>query len=290
MSKDVYIFEITEKSFPSSVIENSHKLPVVVAFMGAWSEPCFIVADIFSSLAKEFSGQFIFAKVDIDEQQELRKRYQIENVPSVLVFNQGEIERVEVGQLDDVAARVLLREFGIFHESDDLREQARTKHLDGDTAGAIVLLSKAIEIHPTNTRVAMDMVQIFIDIGELESAQGLFAKLPETDRGSDVGKSLSSQLTFNEYAAKTDGVETLQARVLSNPDDAQTRFDLAVCFMAVHDYKSAMDHLFDILKTTPDFKEGAAKEMIMTVIKMLAAKNPELAKEYQRRLSSQILQ
>ena len=82
MSQDVYIFEVNDRNFPSVVVENSRKVPVVVEFMGVWSEPCFAVAEIFSALAKEFPAQFIFAKVDIDESPELRKEYQIENVPT----------------------------------------------------------------------------------------------------------------------------------------------------------------------------------------------------------------
>ena len=286
MSQDVYIFEVTEKSFSSVVIDNSHKLPVLVAFMGAWSEPCFVVAEIFSRLASEFPGQFIFAKVDIDEQPELRKRYQIENVPTVMVINQGELARVDMGQLDEQAARALLQEFGVFHESDALREQAREKHLAGETADAIMLLSKAIQMHPSNTRVAMDMVQIFIDIGDVKSAKGLFAKLPERDKGSDIGKGLLGQITINEYAEKTEGVEGLQARLANDPDDTDAQFDLAICLMTQHDYQSAMDHLLLILENSPDFKGGAAKEMLINIISTLTPNNPELAKAYQRKFSN----
>jgi putative thioredoxin len=67
VGKDVFIFEVSEKSFDQSVMLNSHKIPVVVEFMGGWSEPCVLLADVFSSLAKEFAEQFIFARVDIDE-------------------------------------------------------------------------------------------------------------------------------------------------------------------------------------------------------------------------------
>ncbi|MCF6218627.1 MAG: tetratricopeptide repeat protein [Gammaproteobacteria bacterium] len=285
MSQDVYIFEATEKNFPSIVIDNSQKIPVLVGFMGVWSEPCFVVADLFSELAKEFASQFIFAKVDIDEQPELRKRYQIENLPTVVVISNGEVVGIEVGQLDELSARALLKKFGVFHASDVLREQAREKHLAGETATAINLLSQAIRQHPSNTRIAMDMVQIFIDIGDLEGAKALFAKLPEQDRNSDIGKGLSGQITVNEYAVKTVGIDALQAQLQSTPDDAEARFDLAICLMSQHDYQAAMEHLLSILKSNPDFKGGGAKEMMINIIRTLTATTPELAKTYQRKFS-----
>lgn len=290
MSENVYIFEINEESFPSAVLENSAKLPVVVEFMGVWSEHCFAVENILSSLAKEFAGQFIFAKVDIDEQAELRKQFKIENVPTLIVFKDGEAVRVEMGEVNEAEARALLRDFGIGHESDDLREQARAKHVAGDTNAAIMLLTQAIQKHPSNTRVAMDMVQIFIDINELDQAQALFGRLPERDRQSDVGRSLYDQLLFAKTAANTDGMDVLLQRVSEVPDDLQAKLDLAMCYMAGHDGRSAMDQLLKIIEIEPNFQEEVAREMMVSIIRMFKTTHPDIAQEYQRKLSGLLSQ
>lgn len=286
MSQDVYIFEVTETNFPTVVVENSHKIPVVALFQRVSSELCFVVDNLFSALASEFAGRFIFVKVDIDEQQGLRKQYHIENIPTVLLFQNGEVVRVELGQLDEAAARGLLRGVGIFYPSDVMREEARAKHLSGDTAGAIMLLTQAIQQHPSNTRVAMDMVQIFLDIGELQQARGLFNRLPERDRESDTGKSLQGQLTVAEYAANTDGLEVLLQRVAADANDSQARFDLVLCLVAQHDYQQGMEHLLHIIRQDPDFREGSARELMVLLIRTLTPSNPELAAEYQRKLAN----
>ncbi|MDH5546151.1 MAG: tetratricopeptide repeat protein [Gammaproteobacteria bacterium] len=286
MNQEAYIFEVTEKTFPSAVLQNSEQLPVFVLFQGVWSEPCFVEAELLSQLANEFAGRFVFAKVDIDEQAELRKQYRIENVPTLIIFQDGEESRREEGQMQEAEARAVLGTYGIKHESDDLREEARKKHLSGDTAGAIVLLTQAIQKHPSNTRVAMDMVQIFIDIGDINSAQGLYGKLPQRDKESDMGKALNGQLSFLELASKTEGLDVLQQRIISEPKNHEARFDLSVCQVAAHQYKSAMDNLFEIQQSDPAFRNGAAREMIITLIRMLTPSDPRLAQEYQRRLSN----
>lgn len=286
MNQDAYIFEITEKSFPSAVVENSRKLPVVVAFITASSEPCFVLDHLFCDLAHEFAGRFVFARVDVAEQQELRKQYKIENVPTVMVFREGKPVRAELGQLQEPEARALLRDLGVYHESDALREQARDKHMAGDTTGAIVLLTEAIKKHPSNTRVAMDMVQIFIDIGDLDNAKALFERLPERERDSDTGKTLKGQLTVAEFAAKTEGLEMLQQRVAADGTDNQARFDLVVCLIAQHQYQEGMEHLLHIIKTNPEFRDGAARELMITVIRTLTPNNPDLAAEYQRKMAN----
>lgn len=286
MAKDVFIFEVTEENFSGVVLQNSVKLPVVVEFLGVWSEHCFVVDEIFSSLAREYAGQFIFAKVDIDEQPGLRKAYNIEHVPTIIVFKDGEVARIDMGELNENEARAILKEFGVFHESDEMREEARRKHIAGDTPGAVMLLTQAIKRYPSNTRIAMDMVQIFMDIGDIASAEGLFNKLPEADRAGEVGKALSSRLAFVKLAEKTEGEEALQSKLAQNPDDSHTRFDLSVCLVAQFDYRSAMDHLLYIVEHDLEFNEGAAREMMIALINMLKANEPELAKDYQRKLSS----
>ena len=280
------VFEVSETGFDRYVLENSHKVPVLVEFMGVWSKPCVVMADTIHDLAQEFAEQFVFAKVDIDEQQGLGDRFNIQNVPTLLVFQKGEVTFTQEGQLQADELRVLLEGLGVFRESDALREQAREKHLEGDTHGAIMLLTKAIKKDPSNTRIAMDMVQVFIDIGETAQAQGLFNKLPDKDKNSDMGKSLLGQLSFVELAAKTEGINKLTTRLADNADDHDARFDLAVCRVVGHDYRGAMDELFTLLEKAPDYKDGAAKEMIITVANMLAPNDPEHARQYQQRLAN----
>lgn len=286
MTKEALVFEVSESGFARYVIENSHKVPVLVEFMGVWSEPCVAMADALSGLAREFAEQFVFAKVDIDEQPGLRDQFAIKNHPTLLVFRNGEVELTQDGQMQEEELRVLLRGLGVFRESDELRQQARDKHMAGETPEAIMLLTQAIQNDPGSTGIAMDMVQIFLDIGELEQARGLFNKLPESDQQSDVGKSLTGQLAFAELAENTEGLETLSLRLEQDADDYDARFDLAMCLIAKHDYINAVDHMFTLLEHAPDYKEGAAKEMIITMANMLAPNEPELAKTIRNRLGS----
>jgi putative thioredoxin len=244
------------------------------------------MADDLAELAKEFAGQFIFARIDVDEQPELREEYGVENVPTLKVFKDGEVVRTEEGMLQKEALQALLKSYGIYRQSDELREQARNKHLAGETVEAITLLTRAIQQDPANTRVAMDMVQIFIDIDETEQAKALFNKLPDRDKESDTGKALLGQLTFRDLAANTEGKEALQARISANADDHEARFDLAICLVAEHNYQQAMENLFEIFTSDPEFKDGAAREMIINLTNMLAPNEPQLAQEFRRRLGS----
>lgn len=285
MSKQAIVFEVSDRSFEKYVIGNSSKVPVFVAFIGVWSEPCIMMSDMLARLAAEFAEQFVLAKVDIDENEQLKERYGIENVPTLKVFVDGDAALSEEGNLSEDEARAILKSFGIVNETEEMRMQARQHHMDGDTPQAIMLLTQAIQQDPSNTRVAMDMVQIFIDMEEYEQASGLFDRLPENDKSSETGLSLSGQLWIIEQASKTDGLEVLNQVLLKNPNDFDARFDAAICEIALHNYQQALDHLFYIQQDNADYKEGAAREMIITIINTIAPNNPEMAQQYRTQLA-----
>ena len=285
MNKEAIIFEVSERSFDKYVINNSDKAPVFVLFMNVWAEPCIQTADMLSALAREFAEQFVFAKVDIDENKSLVERFDIENVPTLKVFVDGKAAITEEGQISEDEVRALLKSFGIINETEEKRQQARQLHMQGETQDAIMLLTLAIQQDPSNTNVAMDMVQIFIDMGEIEQAHSLFNRLPDSVKSSETGLSLTGQLWIIEQAGKTAGLDSLKQAILLNPDDFDARFDCAICEISQHNTEQALEHLFYIQQNSPEFKDGAAKEMIVTIINTIAPNNPEAAQEYRSRLA-----
>ncbi len=288
MSKDVYIFEATEANFEQVVLENSNKIPVVTLFMGVWSEHCYVLMEIFSKLAKEFAGEFVFAKVDIDEQQALRDKYKVVNVPTLKLFLNGKETLTSEGLLTEDEARLLLKGVNVFNVIDVMCEQAREKHMNGDTEAAIVLLSQAIQQDPSNVKIALDMVQIFIDIKQFAQANDLFNKLPDAAKESDMGMSVNGQLTFINLAAEKLDIDSLKQNLANDESDKQTRFDLAICLTAEYQYEQAIEHLLNLHQQDEQFQGGAAKELIITLIRMLKPTQPEIASKAQQRLSNML--
>lgn len=282
------IFEVSQNNFEDLIIHNSTHVPVLAMFMAVWSGPCIKTSDMIAELATEFPGEFILAKIDIDEQEELKQKFAITNVPTLAVFKDGKEVQREEGELQADELRILLKHYGVFRQSDEMREQARAMHLEGDTSGAIMLLTQAISKDPSNVRVALDMVQIFIDINELEQAEGLFNRLGEKIKISELGMSISSQLNFKRLANETAGIDALKLYVLKDPDNNQVKFDLAICYISQHEVDKAMDFLFQIQQNDPSYKEGAAREMIGMICNMLANTHPEESGAYRQRLANML--
>ena len=87
--------EITDATF-QDVVLNSDK-PVMVDFWAAWCGPCRMVGPIIEQLSEEYDGKAVVGKVDVDTNQEYAAKYGVRNIPTVLVFQNGEVVGRQVG-------------------------------------------------------------------------------------------------------------------------------------------------------------------------------------------------
>jgi putative thioredoxin len=285
LNKKPIIFDVTDSDFKKYVLDNSDKAPVFVLFINVQSMLCMQMHDTFTELATEYAEQFVLAEVDVSDNKTLVKEYKILTTPTLKVFIDSKETFSIDGELSEEDARDLLKSFDIISKTEEMRDQAHQLHLKGDTTEAIVVLSDAIKQDPSNTKIAMDMVQIFIDLGDLDQAGELFNKLPDIDKNSDTGLSLFGQLQIKTKASQTAGLKTLKENILLNPDDFNARLDCAVCELAQGNSEPALDQLFYIQEHKADYKEGTAKEMIIEIIDATMATNPEAAREYRKKLT-----
>ena len=87
--------EITDATFEETVL-NSDK-PVMVDFWAAWCGPCRMVGPIIDELSQEYEGKAVVGKVDVDTNQKFAAQYGVRNIPTVLVFKNGEVVGRQVG-------------------------------------------------------------------------------------------------------------------------------------------------------------------------------------------------
>jgi thioredoxin 1 len=64
-------------------------LPVVVDFYATWCGPCQYVGPVIAKLATELEGIVKFAKLDIDIEEEIADKYDIQSVPTIIIFKSG---------------------------------------------------------------------------------------------------------------------------------------------------------------------------------------------------------
>lgn len=86
---------VNTKSWQTEVMDS--QMPVFVDFWAEWCGPCRMVSPVVEELASEYPGKVKFVKVNVDESGELASKYNVFSIPTLAIFNKGEIIAQQVG-------------------------------------------------------------------------------------------------------------------------------------------------------------------------------------------------
>lgn len=86
---------ITDENFEETVLKS--ELPVLVDFYADWCGPCKMQSPIIKEIAEEYAGKVVVGKLNVDNSPSTTVKYRAVSIPTLIVFNKGEVVKQEVG-------------------------------------------------------------------------------------------------------------------------------------------------------------------------------------------------
>ena len=99
MNENNNIIDVNENDFNDLVIEASLNKLIVVDFWAPWCGPCKMIAPVLEEVGAEFAGNVKVCKINVDENTEIAGRFGVRGIPTLMLFDKGEVAGTKVGAL-----------------------------------------------------------------------------------------------------------------------------------------------------------------------------------------------
>ena len=261
------IKDISTQEFVAEVIEPSQQIPVLVDFWAPWCGPCKQLAPALEKAVAETRGRIKLVKMDIDKHPEIPGQMGIQSIPAVVAFVNGRPGDMFMGVKSEGEIKEFIAKLIGPSDEDDqieqLLEHAAQLVEQGAIGDAGSIYGQILTIDPNNLKAIAAVGHLYLSENNMDGAKGVLSNLSEDDlKDSDI-VSLVSAIDLAEQADGLADHTELQATIEKNPDDHQTRFDLAIAMNASGNREEAADHLLDIMKRMPGWNDDAARTQLL---------------------------
>ena len=284
MPANSWIQDVTTQTFDADVIKKSFETPVVVDFWAPWCAPCKQLGPVLEKLTNEYGGKFLLAKVNIEAEQQIAAGFQIQSIPLVVAFRDGQLVNEFVGVLPESQLRQWLETF--------LPSPAQTLMLAGmklEEAGQLTeaeaKFREVLNLEPKADAVRIALARVILGQKRDEEASRLIVQLEERGFLEPEAQQLKDELELRANAAESGGVEVARRAVTANPDDLSLQIGLADALAVAGKHTEALELCLSLIARDKAGIGPQAKDSMVKIFGMLGSAS-ELAGEYRRKLAT----
>ena len=270
------IKDTSTQAFKADVIDASNDALVLVDFWAPWCGPCKQLTPILEKVVNESGGTVRLVKLNIDEHPAIPGQMGIQSIPAVFAFKAGRPVDGFMGALPESE----IKQFIARHAEPAGESQADTDiaqaeaALDaGDVGLAAQLFGQIVQEDKSNARAIAGLANCYIESGDHERAEQTLALWDSGDSAPEID-AVRAVLDLARKADEAGDVAELRSKIESNPSDFQARCDLAIALNANGDRLGAAEQLLEIVATTRDWNEGAARAQLLQFFEAWGSEDP----------------
>ncbi|MBF9021975.1 co-chaperone YbbN [Rhodobacterales bacterium HKCCA1288] len=284
------IKDVTDQTFMADVVEASREVPVIVDFWAPWCGPCKTLGPQLEAAVQAKKGAVRMAKVNVDENQMIAGQLQVQSIPTVYAFWQGQPVDGFQGALSQGDVQRFVEKIAALAGDGGLGEAleaAEEMLAQGAVADAAQTFAAILGEEPENAAAMGGLARAHIAMGDLDTAEALLNNAAPAIAAAPEIEAARAQIALARQADEAGPLAELQSAVAANPDDLQARFDYAKALYAAGQAEAAIEELLDLFRRDREWNDGAAKAQLFTIFDALKPTDP-LVQKGRRRLSSMI--
>lgn len=273
----------TTQDFMRDVVEASQVRPVLVDFWAPWCGPCKQLTPILEKAVRAAKGAVHLVKMNIDEHPEIPGQMGVQSIPAVFAFKDGRPVDGFMGALPESQISAFIARLVGETAGDAADVEAAEAALEaGDVNTAAQIFGQVFQDDPENMDALAGLTKCYIKTGDLDHAEQTLALAPPNKAESAPVASARAALELARKSGDAGDADALRAKLAENPDDPQTRFDLALALNATGDREGALDALLAIVAKNRAWNDDAARKQLVQFFEAWGADDPATASGRQR--------
>ena len=271
MINSSHVIDVSEATFDEDVLQQSYETPVVVDFWAPWCGPCRMLGPTLERLAMEGNGEWVLAKLNVDDNPSLAMQYGVQGIPAVKAFRNGQVVDDFVGAQPEPQVRAFIKRI-VPGESDTLLSKGEALLQDREWEAAEALFRRVSDTMAGR----LGLVRALLGQGEGCEAREVLEQIKDPAALSDV----EALTPLADYLCEMEGPTVDEAKV--PPIEAQYR--QAARILRRGNFAGALDGLLEVLREQKGYRNGQAKAAVLGIFALLGDEDP-LTQQYRPQLA-----
>ncbi|HXG78989.1 MAG TPA: co-chaperone YbbN [Methyloceanibacter sp.] len=266
----------TTKDFMRDVIEASREVPVLVDFWAPWCGPCRQLTPILEKAVRAQKGKIKLVKLNIDEHPQIPGQMGVQSIPAVFAFIDGRPVDGFMGALPESRVNAFIARL-VGDDAADVTaalEAAEAALASGDVNTAAQAFGEVLQNDRENAQALAGLAKCYIKTGDLARAEQTLKLVPPAKAESAPVASARAALELARKAPAAGDIDKLRAKLTADPNDAQTRFDLALALAAKGDRHGAAEELLHLVAKNRSWNEDAARKQLVQLFEAWGPSDP----------------